>query len=142
VRHGQHHPSPTSLSSTDLRSESTLFAYQLAVSVRRMGRVLDIYALRSLVAVADCGGFHRAATTLGVSQSAVSRHIRRLEKVTGRPVVERQGRGTAFTVSVTSEGKVVEHGPVAEVFTHPRGPYTRELIDAIPGRPSGAARAA
>jgi DNA-binding transcriptional LysR family regulator len=62
-----------------------------------MGQVLDILALRSLVAVADCGGFHRAAAMLGVSQSAVSQHMRRLEKVIGRPLVERQGRAAAFT---------------------------------------------
>ncbi|GAB2608528.1 putative transcriptional regulator, LysR family protein [Paractinoplanes abujensis] len=59
--------------------------------------MLDILALRSLVAVADCGGFHRAAEALRVSQSAVSQHVRRLEKVIGRPVVERQGRATVFT---------------------------------------------
>ncbi|MDX6356799.1 MAG: hypothetical protein QOF98_3702, partial [Streptomyces sp.] len=29
-----------------------------------MGRVLDITPLRSLIAVADCGGFRRAATVL------------------------------------------------------------------------------
>ncbi|MBU2665386.1 LysR family transcriptional regulator [Actinoplanes bogorensis] len=62
-----------------------------------MAQVLDIVSLRSLVAVADCGGFHRAATTLLISQSAVSQHLRRLEKVIGRPLVERRGRGAAFT---------------------------------------------
>jgi DNA-binding transcriptional LysR family regulator len=62
-----------------------------------MGQVLDVVALRSFVAVADCGGFHRAATTLRISQSAVSQHVRRLEKVIGRPLVERQGRQAGFT---------------------------------------------
>ncbi|MEV0222888.1 LysR family transcriptional regulator [Streptomyces sp. NPDC050704] len=65
--------------------------------------VLDIVALRSLTAIADCGGFHRAATSLALSQSAVSQHVRRLEKTLGRPVVERAGRGTRFT----SEGRLL-----------------------------------
>lgn len=59
--------------------------------------VFDIVALRSLVAVADRGGFHRAAESLSLSQSAVSQHVRRLEKALGRPVVERAGRATRFT---------------------------------------------
>jgi len=29
---------------------------------------------------------------------------------------------------------VVEEGPVAEVFTNPRSPHNRELIEAIPGQ--------
>jgi DNA-binding transcriptional LysR family regulator len=62
-----------------------------------MAHVLDIVALRSLIAVADCGGFHRAAEALALSQSAVSQHVRRLEKTLGRPVVEREGRRTRFT---------------------------------------------
>ncbi|MGP4004961.1 LysR family transcriptional regulator [Streptomyces sp. 4N124] len=62
-----------------------------------MRPVLDIVALRSLIAVADYGGFHRAAGVLALSQSAVSQHVRRLEKTLGRPVVERDGRKTRFT---------------------------------------------
>ncbi len=62
-----------------------------------MAQVLDIVALRSLIAVADHGGFHRAAQALLVSQSTVSLHVRRLEKVLGRPAVEPDGRRSRFT---------------------------------------------
>lgn len=62
-----------------------------------MARNLDIVTLRSLVAVADCGGFQRAATSLHLSQGAVSQHVRRLEESLGRTLVERQGRGSRFT---------------------------------------------
>jgi DNA-binding transcriptional LysR family regulator len=62
-----------------------------------MSQVLDIAPLRSVAAVADCGGFHRAAAALHITQSAVSQHVRRVEAVVGGPVVERSGRGVAFT---------------------------------------------
>lgn len=62
-----------------------------------MNRLLDIAPLRSLVAVAECGGFQRAADTLHLSQAAVSQHVRRLEQAVGRTLVERHGRGSRFT---------------------------------------------
>jgi DNA-binding transcriptional LysR family regulator len=64
-----------------------------------MAKVLDITPLRSLIAVADAGGFHRAAASLRLSQSAVSQHIRRLERVLGRPLVEPDGRRARLTTS-------------------------------------------
>ena len=64
-----------------------------------MTKVLDITPLRSLIAVADAGGFHRAAAGLSLSQSAVSQHIRRLERVLGRPLVEPDGRRARLTPS-------------------------------------------
>lgn len=64
---------------------------------RGMNRTLDIAPLRSFVAVADAGGFQRAADVLHLSQGAVSQHVRRLEFAIGRPLVERRGRGWRFT---------------------------------------------
>jgi DNA-binding transcriptional LysR family regulator len=62
-----------------------------------MYQVLDVTPLRSLVAVADCGGFQKAANSIHLSQAAVSQHVRRLEAAVGRPLVERAGRGSSFT---------------------------------------------
>ncbi len=62
-----------------------------------MAQVLDIAPLRSFVAVADAGGFQRAADALHLSQGAVSQHVRRLESAIGRPLVQRHGRGFRFT---------------------------------------------
>jgi DNA-binding transcriptional LysR family regulator len=66
-----------------------------------MGQILGIAPLRSFVAVADCGGFARAATSLHLTQSAVSQHVRRLETTLGRSLVERDGRGSRFTADGT-----------------------------------------
>ncbi|MDP9898758.1 dipeptide ABC transporter ATP-binding protein [Variovorax ginsengisoli] len=43
-------------------------------------------------------------------------------------------RQIADTVSVLQHGRQVEHGRVEDVFLNPISPYTRELIDAIPGK--------
>ncbi|KQQ85166.1 ABC transporter ATP-binding protein [Arthrobacter sp. Leaf137] len=42
-------------------------------------------------------------------------------------------RQMADTVSVLRRGQVVEHGTVDQVFDRPQHPYTRALLDAIPG---------
>lgn len=62
-----------------------------------MPQDLDIAPLRSVVAVADCGGFHRAASALKMTQSTISQHVRRIEAVAGGSLVEKSGRGVAFT---------------------------------------------
>jgi peptide/nickel transport system ATP-binding protein len=37
-------------------------------------------------------------------------------------------------IAVMHEGRIVEHGPVAEVYARPRHEYTRALLAAAPGR--------
>jgi DNA-binding transcriptional LysR family regulator len=60
-------------------------------------RRLEIDALRTLWAVREQGGVTRAATALGMSQSAVSHKIRRLEASLGCDLLARRPNGPNFT---------------------------------------------
>jgi len=44
-------------------------------------------------------------------------------------------RQIADDVLVMRAGRVVEHAPTEELFTHPEHDYTRQLLDAIPRAP-------
>jgi DNA-binding transcriptional LysR family regulator len=65
--------------------------------------MLDFELLRAFVAVADCGGFHRAAERLNLTQSTVSQQIKRLELETDRPLFRR----TTRSVALTDEGEML-----------------------------------
>jgi len=62
-----------------------------------MPETLDIVHLRTLVAIADCGGFGRAAVALHISQPTVSQHVRTLERRLERTFIEKAGRKARFT---------------------------------------------
>lgn len=69
--------------------------------------MIDLDALVSLRAVATHGSVVGAAEALGFTPSAVSQQIKRLERSSGVPVLERVGRG----VMLTRHGRhLVEHG--------------------------------
>ncbi|MEU1984446.1 LysR family transcriptional regulator [Nocardia sp. NPDC019395] len=62
---------------------------------------LDIPQLRSLVAVAAFSSVRRAAEALHLAPSAISNHLRKLEKTLGTRLVTAQGRG----IGLTSDGE-------------------------------------
>ena len=62
-----------------------------------MSTAQELVALRSFLAVYRTGGVARAAEQLGLSQPAVSHHLRAVEGFTGRPLFARAGRGIAPT---------------------------------------------
>ncbi|TYL51657.1 LysR family transcriptional regulator [Nocardioides sp. BGMRC 2183] len=69
--------------------------------------MIDLDALAALRAVADEGSVIAAARATGFTASAVSQQIKRLERQTGVPLLERVGRG----VMLTSHGEhLVEAG--------------------------------
>lgn len=60
---------------------------------------LNLHHLRIFATVADQGGFTRAAVALRLSQPAVSKSVRELERQTGIPLFERAGRATRLTAA-------------------------------------------
>jgi DNA-binding transcriptional LysR family regulator len=59
--------------------------------------MIDLAALTSLRAVATHGSVVSAADALGFTPSAVSQQVKRLERQTGVPLLERVGRGVILT---------------------------------------------
>ncbi len=70
---------------------------------------LDLTSLRWSIAVASAGGFRKAAQTLGVEQSALSRRIRGLEDEIGVSLFHRNPGGASPTFAGTSFIRGVEH---------------------------------
>jgi DNA-binding transcriptional LysR family regulator len=61
--------------------------------------LLDLVALRSLAEIAEAGSFTGAARALGLSQPAVSQHVRGLETRFGATLITRASRRIAFTAA-------------------------------------------
>ena len=60
-------------------------------------RLITTSQLRALLALADQGSFVGAASTTGLSQPALHRSVRDIERLTGVPLIERRGRRVALT---------------------------------------------
>jgi len=67
----------------------------------------DLDLLRTFVAIADSGGFTRAAERVGRTQSTVSLQIKKLEEGLGRRVFEREGGGRGGESRLTPDGEIL-----------------------------------
>lgn len=65
--------------------------------------LIPVDLLQTFVVVAESGSFTGAGRTLGLRQSTVSQHIRRLEELTGRRYVDRN----THSVGLTPEGEIL-----------------------------------
>src|SRR3546814_8812849 len=88
----------------------------------------DIRQLRYAIAAADHGSFYRAARTLDVEQSTLSRAILKLERSIGMPIFERSRAGVtttlagnAFIRGAKPMGRSEEH--TSELPSQMRNPY-------------------
>ena len=72
-----------------------------AVRACQTGRVADVELrqLRYLIAVADEGGISHAATSLGMTQPALTRAIATLERSVGVALLDRLPRGSVLTAA-------------------------------------------
>jgi len=109
------------------------YPFQLSGGMRQ--RVLIAMALlhRPKLLIADEPGTALDVTTqdeiLRLLNQLVSEERLTLLMVTHNLAVVRQ---TSDYVYVMQAGRIVEHGPVRDIFLAPRTPYTRQLLEAIP----------
>ena len=68
---------------------------------------MDLKHLQSFIRIVEFGSLTRAAATLDVSQSLLSRQVRQLEMELGTHLLERNGRGV---VATEAGRELVEHG--------------------------------
>lgn len=96
----------------------------------RPDRLVTMVQVRALIALQREGGFVSAANATGLSQPALHRAVRDVERLCGVVLVERRGRGVAMTEAGTR---------LARAFRLAMGEITAALTDigALAGRDNG-----
>jgi peptide/nickel transport system ATP-binding protein len=119
------------------------YPHQFSGGQRQRVMIAIALALRPEVLIAD-----EPTTALDVTvQAQILALLKELQAETGMGLILiTHDLGVvaemADRVAVMHAGKIVETGPVREVFHAPADPYTRRLMAAIPGRAAPAGRAA
>ena len=108
---------------------------------------LNLKALRTVAAVARSGSLSRAATALGIAQSAASRHLAEVEAVLGGALFHRTGRGVAPTeLAADAMPRLLALLGDADALTQslreragaPVGPVTLGLVPSLSGHLASA----
>ncbi|KZD08263.1 ABC transporter ATP-binding protein [Oceanibaculum pacificum] len=120
------------------------YPHQLSGGQRQRVMIAMALACRPKLLIAD-----EPTTALDVTiQAQILLKLRELKRDTGMSmlfITHDLGivRKMADRVYVMTQGEVVEHGPVAEIFANPQHPYTQRLLAAEPkGRPAPVPAAA
>ena len=109
------------------------FPHQFSGGMRQRVAIAGALAARPKLLIAD-----EPTTALDVTvQAGILRLLDRLRRESGLSVIMithdlRVLSSIADHVSVFYAGRIVESGPTQELLSHPRHPYTRALLDALP----------
>ena len=110
------------------------YPHQLSGGMRQRVAIATALLHRPAVILAD-----EPTTALDVSiQGQILAEVRRLADETGTAIVWVTHdlavvSSLADDIAVMYAGRIVESGTAEEVIAHPRHPYTRGLIDSVPG---------
>ncbi len=109
------------------------FPHQFSGGMRQRVAIAGALAARPKLLIAD-----EPTTALDVTvQAGILRLLDRLRRENGLSVIMITHdlgvlSSIADHVSVFYAGRIVESGPTQELLSHPRHPYTRALLDALP----------